>query len=614
MIYTITLVSATLLLQIGAIMLLRTDAIYYLVLLISGLVLALHSRSLLVYIATTYTSVVLLALSQEWNSIWGYYLSTSGNHYLSGAAVLLVYLVATAFATLLSARKGFILDHRLLASIAYSFRMLMDNRSCVHANPFLAYYAIAVLAYSLTIFAIFESHLSFINANEAICITYLLNTVIGFTLSFPLLLYSFTRISIALNFVALATAPFSPGPLLARLLEYDLRVANAYTLCFNHSIGTIEAILQRHPVAKHKYGSDLEWGFQSLEKIPYCINFSSASSPHILVTGSTGSGKTTLAAKIIDYLSRTLSNVSFIIIDPHGEYRYLLKRAKVYQFKSTNRILLLPINETPRDRAYEIVDIVKHLFHIGPIQQHALFEAISGAYSSRAIDIDRPVGEPSSINAPTLRDVIEELGKLVNYYPVDAILSLQRHLELLGLGEEDKDTSLPLIDAMTQSDNGIVVADLSQLRTEQRKYVAAETIMRLIYYSSSQLNKGKKLVLVVDEAHLFAQRGTSTPILAKIVRELRKYGVILLAVTQNIVDLHEEIINNIGFFFSLRTVDAKNRFESARILSGYSETERIKAVERALSSLDQGYAVVKDPYTVDPIIVRLKEPSRHNKY
>lgn len=363
-------------------------------------------------------------------------------------------------------------------------------------------------------------------------------------------------------------------------------------------IGHIEAVLVKSPpiVLKLKYGQDTGWGWQNhLERTAYCLEASISEGGHILITGMTGSGKSTLAS-IIAYNYEDIAPV--LIIDPHGEYKHRIDHAHIIDATqySVNPLELGGV--PPSIRAGEIAQLIASLYRLGPLQQRLLEDAIKSSYEAKGIRDDDSA--TWTIEPPTLDDVKEVLdGLAVRDSRAAVLVSYLNSLQSAVF----RRTTVSIQDLL--EGRGLMVFDLSKLATFEQKRLYVETLLRLLYSHVQRLGVAKRprLLIIVDEAHIFAPKTSKVNILSKMYAEMRKYGINLLCITQQVLDIDKTIVANSSYIIALRQTEPREKSYLARLLSGFEEKNRVQAIEETLANLPQGYAVVRDRRFDEPMLI-----------
>ncbi|MET1100925.1 MAG: ATP-binding protein [Pyrodictiaceae archaeon] len=487
-------------------------------------------------------------------------------------------------------------DYRLINNIKASYELLRGEATTA-TNTYIV--ALGIILASLFWYWFCPRYLA------SAALVMVANSILGLTLILPQLFSIRGGDDYIMLVTSLITLPFSLIPLLVWILARDYEVEilrEKGGIC----IGEIKGVLEEYPL------EPLQIGFLSLRRNwwlnkaegNYCMEVPyELGSPHILVTGSTGSGKTTTAAKIIEELGKTKTPI-ILVIDPHGEYGKLLgENGKTFKGWINP---LIPLGIKPKDRALQVVEELKLILGLGELQAAILLEALIDAYTSKGYELEKTYEDDEEAPSITFDDVLEALRERLKLEPTNtSLISLIRKIEILGRVSKVKH-----IDLKNLMKFRLAIIDLSIATTTEQKYIQGETLLRYLYYYASKGIAKRPIIIVVDEAHLFAPKTTriQKPILVKSLQELRKYKVSFIVVTQNISEIHDEMINNVGYLIALRTIEPQNLEKTIRILAGSPEREKMETLAHILSNLPQGYALVKDPRTTAPLLVKIQSP------
>jgi hypothetical protein len=458
------------------------------------------------------------------------------------------------------------------------------------------------------IITVIASMISYIIAQVFLLQYTLLDTILGLLLLIALLpilaslaTNGIIALLIALNASLGLYTPKALLPLFAMVpiqstiyLESPKREDQQKRICIGH----VEAVLVKSPpiVLKLKYGQGMGWGWQNhLERPVYCLEASISEGGHILITGMTGSGKSTLAS-IIAYNYGDIASV--LIIDPHGEYKHRIGHARIIDATqySVNPLELSGV--PPSIRAGEIAQLISSLYRLGPLQQRLLEDAIKSSYEAKGIRDDDPA--TWAIEPPTLDDVKEVLnGLAVRDSRAAVLVSYLNSLQSAVF----RHTAVSIQDLLEE--RGLIIFDLSKLATFEQKRLYVETLLRLLYSHVQRLGVAERprLLIIVDEAHIFAPKTSKVNILSKMYAEMRKYGINLLCITQQVLDIDKTIVANSSYIIALRQTEPREKAYLAKILSGFEEKNRIQALEETLTNLPQGYAIVRDRRFDEPILI-----------
>lgn len=300
---------------------------------------------------------------------------------------------------------------------------------------------------------------------------------------------------------------------------------------------------------------------------------------HIVIVGMSGSGKSYLAMKIIKQL---VGRHTILVIDPHGEYVRLARELKGKVLTPTeNPVNPLDTSGKPKNiRAEEVSDMVRRIFKLGNIQKYSLYTLILDTYERVGNNL-----------TPTFNDVYETL---INYIR-DNSSTKEFHLS-----KEVLNTLIPYLDLLRgpylsstalrpdELINGLTVIDLSTIESEHLIGIYVESLLYLI--ESYVKSTTKPLLMVVDEAHKF-MGGKIAPLLSKLVMEGRKFGLGLIIITQQPLDLEASIIANSAYIVSFTVQEVNNvNYISKVLCSNHIKYELARSL---VTNLKKHEALVK---------------------
>ncbi|NPA04498.1 MAG: DUF87 domain-containing protein [Crenarchaeota archaeon] len=408
--------------------------------------------------------------------------------------------------------------------------------------------------------------------------------------------------------LSIAAAPLTPAYALSLLIDTAPLVEDG-----EKPLAPAEAILAYKPPLRYapRIRHKTKWWWLRLQPgTTYHHPHHGSINPHVTIIGSTGSGKSHAAALLSSKMAKEY-RATILAIDPHGEYKELYKkyglRVEVIDAAQhgLNPLMLLE-GETPRRRARQIVELMKAQYPIGPLQATILENAIITAYIDKGLDPDTPY-QGQETAWPTLNEAVRYIAEeaaagrksaeTLNYYVTD-------FLEKLGA------KTIPM-EKIVESN---VVIDLHRIGARGAKTLYVDTLLRILYhyYTSKGITTGIRKIIVVDEAHTFyprARQQTETT-LTRLVRELRKYGVAVIVVTQSPLDLEREVIDNTATILTLTLTEPRVLEYTAKLLAAYRVEDRVEAVKLILHELPRGYGILKTHGLPSPVIVRLMEKKR----
>ncbi len=343
--------------------------------------------------------------------------------------------------------------------------------------------------------------------------------------------------------------------------------------------------INQDPIIGKKRGKT--WYWKRYEG-PITIDYDKLPNRHIVIFGSSGMGKSSLA-KIIVSQAFKKHNISFIILDHHNEYIDLVEELGkdlliLDAVKASINPFELSKNISPRHRSIELADIIQSLFNLGYIQRQILEELFLEAYSRKGIIENDPstwTREP-----PSFRDIvklIDEISKEDQRFE-----RIKPYIQLL-MQDIFTETRLSINDVLSKP----TIILLASLPSHHARALYVDTFLNKlmnVMYLSKKLPR--ELLVVIDEAHLLFKRNRSRSIVSRLFMESRKYGVGIIAITQQPLDVSEAIILNSYVKAVFNITEYRNLDYISRTLAGYAEYSRIQAIKLAVSSIPRFNAVV----------------------
>ncbi|AAK40724.1 ATP-binding protein [Saccharolobus solfataricus] len=343
-------------------------------------------------------------------------------------------------------------------------------------------------------------------------------------------------------------------------------------------LGSIEGVLAPSLVNRI---SNTKYGWKKFSNLKFVLNFDGAKNYNIVILGTSGSGKSSLAKSIIG----KFTDASFLVFDLHGEYE--IEKAERIDI-SKNSLNPLSLNgASPRQRALEVAYMLRSIFKLGNLQTIDIFNIIMDTYAEKGIDEN----DESSWNLtpPTFRDVllmIERRKKLVdNSQDLSRLSSIEPYIQFLA-NQILSGNSLNMKKIFESN----IILDFSKVTTDELKYVLIETILRdFRNYIYRRGISGLWKFLVIDEAPFILSKETGLEIVERLFAEVRKFGVGMILISQ-LTENIENIVQNSSYIFIFNVVEPKELDYLSRVLSG-SDRDKYEAIYQAIRSLERGYVV-----------------------
>jgi len=222
--------------------------------------------------------------------------------------------------------------------------------------------------------------------------------------------------------------------------------------------------------------------------------------------------------------------------------------------------------------AWELAEVIQFVGAMGEIQRSNVYRALQEVYTAAIAEKTTPT---LSQFAAALEDV-ERGGRAKN--------ARERVRPLTDFGLFDESASR----TFNPRAAGMVV-DLSKLKLDEVQIAATSFLLRRVYRDmfSWPQDGTLKLVIVLDEAHRVAKDVT----LPKLMKEGRKYGLVVVVASQGLADFHPEVLGNAGMKVVFRTNHPESR-SVARYLRGRAGQDLAVEVEKL--GVGQAYVATGD--------------------
>ncbi|MFZ8838914.1 MAG: helicase HerA domain-containing protein [Pyrobaculum sp.] len=251
-----------------------------------------------------------------------------------------------------------------------------------------------------------------------------------------------------------------------------------------------------------------------------CLNPEELQTPHMIVIGKTGAGKTTLGINIAIQLRRK-RGVAPVIIDPHGHWAMLAKWLPDVQIVDA-RQHMPPLRLTDEDD----VDLLLDILRAAGIQ-------IFDAHFTVLLEALRRAAQEKDTSYRNILKNLEALRRDPAFaFAIDSILGRLATLAHMRMAKVD--LSKPLV-VHTSGDT------------------SPSSTMKLVSWIIWLVTEAKatcpnppckmRLYLVVDEGHILMK---NTLVLSRTWREHRKFGVEAAVFTQSIAEIPQDLIENSG--------------------------------------------------------------------
>lgn len=345
---------------------------------------------------------------------------------------------------------------------------------------------------------------------------------------------------------------------------------------------------------------------------------------HVLITGSTGTGKTNVTCRILDSITDENPNVHFMVVEPaKGEYKHSfynhprLTGTNGVHVYGTNpkKMELLRINpfSFPDDihvleHVDRLVDILNVCWPMYAAMPAILKNAIIKSYEKCGWDIINSEYDWNKKIYPSFVDVLQCINEILesSAYSADSkgdyIGALCTRVEELTMGLDGQILVADEISAEELFDRNVIV-DLSRVGSvDTKSLIMGILVMKLQEYrmtTDAIPNQPLKHVMVLEEAHNLLKKtsteqtsessnltGKSVEMITNAIAEMRTYGEGFFIVDQAPSLLDEASVRNTNTKIVLRLPEAKDREVVGKSMA--LSDEQISE----LSKLDKGCAAV----------------------
>ncbi|MEZ5783684.1 MAG: DUF87 domain-containing protein [Rhizobiaceae bacterium] len=323
--------------------------------------------------------------------------------------------------------------------------------------------------------------------------------------------------------------------------------------------------------------------------IPVHVNADELLAKHFAVLGSTGVGKSSGVAVIIDELTKARPDVRVLLLDVHNEYGNCFPdRSKAIGSDELRLPFWLLTFEEITDVIYggkpAVAEETEILLELIPTAK-AHYQSYKGSQDRSSI-LSRKNPKAAGFTADTpspylMHDLLglidERMGKLENrstrmihhrlMMRIEALIQDKRFAFMFENANVGGDTMAAVLGQLFHVDSddcSITILKLASLPGEVIDAIVCVTA-RLAFEFGQWSNGGVPLMLVCEEAHRYAAADRSVGFaparraLSKIAKEGRKYGVHLGLVTQRPAELDPTIISQCSTLFFMRMANDQDQ-------------------------------------------------------
>jgi DNA helicase HerA-like ATPase len=388
---------------------------------------------------------------------------------------------------------------------------------------------------------------------------------------------------------------------------------------------------------------------------------------HSVVVGSTGSGKTSTVASILQKFARDWDGANVIVIDPHGEYVAALDASasvRAVTAATPSRRLRVPHWALPAADILSALTgyigapatLVNRFAELVADERKKYARACSWLASDGDVNADTPI--PFNLrqvwyqldyeNRVTVtkkqggEDCVEDKGDAASLRPAvftpynagsaapmqgtfyNRFLSFPSYIRARMLDPRfafflqpdfdilDHDPFVEIVDEWLGGEKPVSVLDFSGVPSEAADLaigVVAQLLFELSLRSteSEGVGRNRPVFFVMEEAHRYLAGESSVRLaqhsIHRIAREGRKYGIGMMLVTQRPSELPDTAFSQAGTVIALRLT---NGADQSRVRSGLPDS--LLGLSDALPSLRTGEALVAGEAVAIPSRVLIDRP------
>jgi DNA helicase HerA-like ATPase len=230
-----------------------------------------------------------------------------------------------------------------------------------------------------------------------------------------------------------------------------------------------------------------------------------------------------------------------------------------------------------KTNCFGLAEIIQYVFEMGDIQRGLVYDALKDCYLEAGIEDD------TQAVLPTLNDLEKKIRQYEERRNVRNVLVRCKPIFEFKLFDED--SAATGSDILAASRRGLVV-DLHRHSLEVLQAAAGAFVLRKMYKDMFKWGETSRLrvLIVLDEAHRICKDTT----LPKIMKEGRKFGVVVISASQGINDFHPDVLGNAGTKVVFRT-----NYPASRRVSGFVKLRRDRDSAEIIEQLSVGNALVQ---------------------
>jgi hypothetical protein len=327
-------------------------------------------------------------------------------------------------------------------------------------------------------------------------------------------------------------------------------------------------------------------------------------SPHLFILGIPGQGKSWTVTRLLCGMAQ--HGLPAIVIDFHGQFGtaaspyYRAVGPSVWD--ATQGLPFSPFEAVQqlgggtsywKTNCFSVAEILQYVFGLGDIQRGLIYDAMRDCYEEAGF-------ESAEIpDLPKLADLERKIRYFEDKRGIRNVLVRCKPIFEFQLFKEDADAGSG--DLLAASRRGLVI-DLHQHSLEQLQMAAGAFVLRKLYKDMFRWGETDhlRLAIVLDEAHRLSRDIT----LPKLMKEGRKFGVVVISASQGVTDFHPDVLGNAGTKIIFRT-----NFPASRKVAGFLKPRRDENLADKMEQLPVGTALIQTPEMPHAVQARMRPPA-----
>jgi len=381
-------------------------------------------------------------------------------------------------------------------------------------------------------------------------------------------------------------------------LDMVRRPFNVGEAVYKVSNETLELIMKKNSSGRNMI-APVKVGTLEDSGIDVFIDGGEVINKHMLIIGTTGSGKSYFAKLFLCRLAQTYGDIQTFIFDPHGEYY----NDVVNLLGDDNYIEHIVFEDTLFPiYADEVISLIKEAGFAALVSGNSAVAKENNSKISKRI---KPSLHLTGLSSESLLSLIDDLSKGDYGTNIGEDFKIIWGSDVLSRQPE----TVEKIKAGLESDKSMVIFNLKHITDSQTRVNIAGLIMQELFNENKRTLK--KRIVVLEEAHNFApERGygdvssgrdnLALNMARKIASEGRKFNLGLITITQRPAQVSKYVLSQMNTQAMFRTMNSID----LDTISSYIEYTG-KDIIKFLPSLPTGTGMISGMGVPFPVVVEV---------